>query len=899
MRLISLTIRNYRVHRELVVEFDPSRQLIGGPNETGKSTLAEAIHRALFLRAKTTGNLREEMRSSRHPGDPEVILIFEAGGRRWSLEKRFAGTKGSALLSDGSGRVFKDDEADSQLSEILQTESGGRANSNQLAASWAHLWVWQGSSGSDPSRHASDYKDTLVQRLQQEGLAAVMQSAADQRVREKVSAAYDELFTATGKPKAGSKPELARARAEETREALERAEETFRRLEQAAVDHQRAEQEIAEVQATLPGFANQLALTKEKLAEVEKLNRLRETQHHEWTKAVEMHDGLVEKHKQIADLRVRQKEAEDALIPAEQREKSLAEEVERAEAASLTADRSALECAEKVKAARRQHDFIMAAIADFEKAADLERVRARSEEAKEVAGMLSELRVTLSKLPEIGAADLESLRKLDRAVDQAKAALDAMATGVELVASDVEVALDGVPLSSGEARTLTDEGELTIGHHTRIRIRPGGGTSLSEIRIRHHKAMADLTAALERLTLRDLDHATEVLEQRQGLAGRISHLEVQWKALGGQSLQEELAEATAAHDSAKAKVERQMEVCGAELARPASIDEARRELEAVCERLKCAEDAEAAAGSEASRLRQSLGKCQAALEDHRDKTSAARLALRDLGTKIRLLEETHGDTPHREDAIVRAAAAVREAATKMEATDRALGELGPDLLANDRERLIRAIERLEDRSRKAKEDLLIARERLAQDGTSDPQADLAHARARHSAACEAHRTEERRARAIALLHELFTSSREAVDRSIVQPLANRISEYLRCLFGPGTEVEVKVSDGRIEGFDLRRQGDPQFGFATLSGGAKEQVAAAVRLAMAEILATGHDGCLPVVFDDAFAYSDPTRIQALQRMLDLAAARGLQVIVLTCNPTDYSGFGASEFRLGDL
>jgi uncharacterized protein YhaN len=66
--------------------------------------------------------------------------------------------------------------------------------------------------------------------------------------------------------------------------------------------------------------------------------------------------------------------------------------------------------------------------------------------------------------------------------------------------------------------------------------------------------------------------------------------------------------------------------------------------------------------------------------------------------------------------------------------------------------------------------------------------------------------------------------------------------------------------------------------------------------MAEILAGGFDGCLPVIFDDAFAYSDPERVQSLQRMLDLAAAHGLQVIVLTCAPSDYAALGAKPVLL---
>lgn len=91
-------------------------------------------------------------------------------------------------------------------------------------------------------------------------------------------------------------------------------------------------------------------------------------------------------------------------------------------------------------------------------------------------------------------------------------------------------------------------------------------------------------------------------------------------------------------------------------------------------------------------------------------------------------------------------------------------------------------------------------------------------------------------------------------------------------------------------------GGATFAFDTLSGGAREQTAGAVRLAMAEVLAADHDGCLPVVFDDAFAYSDPERVTSLQRMLDLAATRGLQVIILTCNPADYAALGARQTLL---
>ena len=66
-----------------------------------------------------------------------------------------------------------------------------------------------------------------------------------------------------------------------------------------------------------------------------------------------------------------------------------------------------------------------------------------------------------------------------------------------------------------------------------------------------------------------------------------------------------------------------------------------------------------------------------------------------------------------------------------------------------------------------------------------------------------------------------------------------------------------------------------------------------------LLKAGHDGCLPLVFDDAFTNADPLRLALLQQMLALAVARGLQVIVLTCDPQSYSGLDGTTVNLAPL
>ena len=78
---------------------------------------------------------------------------------------------------------------------------------------------------------------------------------------------------------------------------------------------------------------------------------------------------------------------------------------------------------------------------------------------------------------------------------------------------------------------------------------------------------------------------------------------------------------------------------------------------------------------------------------------------------------------------------------------------------------------------------------------------------------------------------------------------------------------------------------------------REQLAAALRLSMADVLKEAHNGCLPLVFDDAFTNSDPERIDLVKRMLSTAVDRGLQVILLTCDPAAYGSFAEQVVELG--
>lgn len=900
MRLISITVRNYRIHKDLTVHFDPSRNLIGGLNESGKSTFVEAAHRALFLRAKTGGHVQREMVSSIHLGDPEVLLTFEAAGTRWELEKRFAGpTKGSTRLTGQGRTTLRDDEAETQLAELLKTEAaGGRGASGQLPALWPHLWVWQGRAGDDPSTHATQYKEHLMQRLQQSGVATVIQSANDQRVAASITEFYADLFTATGRPKAGSKPELARVRLEEAEAALQKNTEAARRLALAADDHDRAEREIKEVTEHLPKLREDRAATETKLQQVATLRRDEESYRQAVEAATARCVELETHDRTLRELQRKLTVQSAALQPADTKLVALAEAGESARTDSLSAEAVQRKAAETFRLARLRHDVANTALAVTEKSEAYQRLAQRAKEAESIQGELAALRSGIAKLPVLDTKDLARLRQLENEACQANAALEAMATGIELIESPVPVQLDGEIFEIGQARILTEVGELLVADGTRLRIRPGGGNSLATARTRVDNVRHTLVSALQTHAVRDLEHAATALEQRQSLDQNITSLETRWKAIGGESLATELAQATAELQTASEELKRRSELAAMSgITSPdADLNTIRELVTHTRDALATAEAAEATARQRSERQREKLEAAATALTRYRDETAAARQALRDLEIAIKTREETHGDETTRAQAIAAARETGTQAAEKLTATLETLAALNPDLLAADLDRFTRAVTAEETRLREAENTRLLARDRLTLDGSIDPEAELRQAQDRHQAAHNKHTSEQRRAKAIEKLHRLFTTSREAIDRALVQPLADRISGYLQCLFGAGTEARVQISDSGIESLELLRSGAPAFLFATLSGGAREQVAAAVRLALAEILAADHDGCLPVLFDDAFAYSDPVRIQALQRMLDLAAVRGLQVIVLTCTPADYSAFGAKTVRL---
>jgi DNA repair exonuclease SbcCD ATPase subunit len=277
---------------------------------------------------------------------------------------------------------------------------------------------------------------------------------------------------------------------------------------------------------------------------------------------------------------------------------------------------------------------------------------------------------------------------------------------------------------------------------------------------------------------------------------------------------------------------------------------------------------------------------------------ANRAQLQELRTKATVLEERHGTD--REPRIKTLDEARILAAAQLEASRARLTKLKPEDLERNRDRIERTISNATTAKQDAETKRQWAKARLELEGTTDPREDLARAAAQQRLAAAEQARATREADAVKLLASLFAAKKRDVEAQFVAPLTNRVCGYLERLYGDGTTVSVDYRDGRFSQLTLssRGVGDATFDFGQLGSGTKEQVSAAFRLAMAEILAEAYDGSLPVVLDDAFANTDSERQRDLQQMLDLAASRGLQIIVLSCRPEGYAALGAKTVRLAD-
>lgn len=153
---------------------------------------------------------------------------------------------------------------------------------------------------------------------------------------------------------------------------------------------------------------------------------------------------------------------------------------------------------------------------------------------------------------------------------------------------------------------------------------------------------------------------------------------------------------------------------------------------------------------------------------------------------------------------------------------------------------------------------------------------------------------ERSARALKLLRETAEQAYSEAQRVLMEPVSNEALPLLR-MIRPGTTFTMEGDTLQLA--SVNRNGFNEE-FKELSGGAREQLALVVRIALARVFAR-QQLALPMILDDVLGWTDDTRLRGMLNVLE-QTARDMQVILLTCHPARFRGLeGAARFELQRL
>lgn len=379
MKIHRLRVRSFAAIQDLDIELGPGLNVLYGPNDFGKSTLADAIRLALLL--PHSSSHYESFIPWSGGDDPYVELTFETEEQRiWRVRKQFGKRGGSSHLDESrNGRDFDEIErargVDAKLREILRwgiPEPGGSGTGRGLPESFlatallsTQAEVTNLLESSLTGDSTGSGKDRIAAALE-----AVAQDPLFAALLRKVQERRDEAYTDKGAKKTarGSVFKVAADRVKEAREEVERLEKVVEESEgvQRHLDDLRSQQERCE---------EEQAAAEERLASVQLLAQQVVDRAKAWQE-VEAAQAEVSR---IRDM-------DQAVADAEQRVRDLAALQEQAEKRVKEAEASAASAGESLAAAEEKAGTLGSDMADTVARQELELRRIAAEKSVQAAG---------------------------------------------------------------------------------------------------------------------------------------------------------------------------------------------------------------------------------------------------------------------------------------------------------------------------------------------------------------------------------------------------------------------------------------------------------------------------------------------------------------------------------
>lgn len=882
MRIHRISLRNFRGVRSADVSLALSGvTIIQGPNEVGKTSLADAI---VFLFDEPETSSKSKLKAVK-PVDrdvgPSVEIELTTGAYHLIYSKQwFVGKKTELRILAPTPANHTGREAHDRVLGILE-ETLDRALFGALRYQ----------QGVSITQAALGDSRTLAAALDAAVTGAALGGDEEANLFERVERERERYFTATGRPTTARAADAQKL--VELQQRVRDVEAELRALDTSAERHREIGIEtaaIAQEQTTQldviterKTYVDQLA-TKEHAVELLKLAR-------------ESSEGRVRESRAASEAR---QKLIGAVGDAESLVAALQEDATREThglETARTAQSEAVAARDLARSARETAETeSQRASSDFEHFRDIlehqllseRRTRAEDAEAtiRTATAFLDACRIDQDKLDEIEQASLGVAEARGRAsVEQVTLAVDAIQP------LRIEIGDEAATLGAGERfeRTVAGDIDLTLGDVARVTVAgQQTGRAVQEAAQTAGRHLASLFDDVGIAGDDALSQARALVRQRsdaeRSVADATTTLTDNLRDLTLQLVAEKVERYETKIASYRAKRDTSIPL-------PADLDEAKRLSEAASEfaaqarrgEEQCQEVLEQAEAF-ANGLQEEAGKrsvrvelAEAELKDAQEQLDIARLDVSDAEIEQRRAEDEQAGlsaaAAHDKEAVELAAADPASARTLLENAEAVL-----DRLHNDQ----RALE-LELASIKAELDV------RGQAGLADQ---LAAAQSELARVERMTTLTERRAVAVELLHARLSAHRDAARRSYVAPFQQQLEGFARIVFGPTVAIEVDHETLEIVSRTMDGVTVP---YDSLSSGAKEQLCVLARLACAALVSpaseNGGDGGVPVIFDDALGYSDVGRLERVGAAFNSAGQQS-QVIVLTCVPERYRNIGSA-------
>ena len=901
MRLLQCTLNSIRRHQALELSFHPGLTLITGANETGKSSLVEALHRTLFLKSTATGAPVQRLRSLSHSGHPQVSLRFEARGLDWNLQKRFSGQSGTTSLTGSGQEPRLGAEAEEHLADLLGVDDiiGSRQAGKVLPSRWAHLWVMQGEAGRELLALGGDHYDLngLIDQLEQQAGAA-LQSPIDQHLHEQLNQLVSASLTTRGS--------RHQSRLWHCEQAVEQQRELLNEAINALTTYEQASGELDNLDEEQRRLENEQRPTLE--AERRRLQTLQQQQERSAAERKALQQQLAPMEQQCKQLALQQRNLQQALKALQHKQQEL-QQLDQALGQSGEAVSSA---DTQLSGLRQQHEQHQRARQELEQRGQqlrrleeqtqlqqrLRQLQQQRQQHQALQNRQRDLNAAIDALPAPTDDALRAIKQQHSRLEALAIRIEAMASTITLQRSDQTVRLNGTPLTIGSPQQCANSSSITIGEGVELLITPGGGDGLEAISREHHKLQTAVASHLQQWNVASMAALEERCQQRSTLTTQQAVLQQQQGSfVPDAGSKEETQLKQRLQDLAVELQDGDQTTLAAHSSMP--FEALQAELKACRERYRQANDAmqgshkqlqvlEAVAASHKQQLQQLQLKRETLLAETRGLDQQCKGLVRDQG----------------EPEVL--AANLKQVETQIQDLRLSLQALAPgttdpeDASAVTKRQLLelqRQEQALQQRLQHLSGERGALLERCRSLGSKDPYGAKEAAERQLDQAEAAHRHEALQVRAQQHLLNLFDAARSDLSHRYTAPLSDSIAGYLQPLLehqGDGCNLTYGAKEG-LTNLTLQRQG-LELPFLSLSGGMKEQLNAALRLALADTLRAGHDGCLPVLFDDAFTNTDPERLDTVLSMLRRAVDRGLQVIVLSCDGRAYEAIADAVVEL---